>query len=137
MGAQLGNDNGYLSEINVTPFVDVMLVLLIIFMVTATVRHQGVFVELPRTVMVEALPVGKDHFVLTVQKDGSLFLDQLPVPRENLTDYLIQRVAKQRKKLYLRADAGVDHGTVVAIIGAAREAGVAYMAMVAEPEEGE
>ena len=125
----------FLGEINVTPFVDVMLVLLIIFMVTATVQHQGVTIDLPRTEMVEALPVGKDHFVLTVLESGTMYLDQTEVPPESLVDYLAQRVMKQRKKLYIRADKAVPHGVVVKIIGAARKAGVMDVALVAEPEE--
>lgn len=135
--ARRRNRRAFLGEINVTPFVDVMLVLLIIFMVTATVRHQGLTVNLPRTNMVESLPVGKDHFVLTVQADGKLFLDQMSVPREHLEDHLIQQVVKMKKKLYVRADKDVSHGEVVRILGEARGAGILDVALVAEPEDEE
>ncbi len=127
----------FLGEINVTPFVDVMLVLLIIFMVSATVRHQGLEVNLPRTKMVEALPMGKDHFVLTLQADGTAFLDQMEIPRKNMVEHLIQQVAKLKKRLYLRADKDVSHGEVIKVLGQAREAGIADVSLVAEDEEGQ
>ncbi len=125
----------FMGEINVTPFVDVMLVLLIIFMVSASVRHQGLKVDLPRTKMVEALPMGKDHFVLTLLADGTAFLDQMEIPRPNMVDYLIQQVSKQKKRLYLRADKNVSHGEVIKVLGQAREAGIVDVSLVAEDEE--
>lgn len=125
----------FMGEINVTPFVDVMLVLLIIFMVTATVRHQGMDINLPRTNMVDVLPVGKDHFVLNILANGEMYLDQMLVPRDSLMDHLGQQVVKLKKKLYIRADKDVPHGEVVYVIGEARRAGVTDVALVAEPEE--
>lgn len=125
----------FMGEINVTPFVDVMLVLLIIFMVTTTVRNQGMDINLPRTNMVEALPVGKDHFVLNMLSDGEMYLDQMIVTKESLKDHFAQQVVKLKKKLYVRADKDVPHGEVVYVIGEARRAGIANVALVAEPEE--
>ncbi len=125
----------FAGEINVTPFVDVMLVLLIIFMVTSTVQHQGLPVELPRTRMVEALPVGKDHFVLTVLADGQIFLDQSPIPHDHVVDHLTQQVVKLKKKLYIRADAKVSHGEVLRLLAAAKQAGVLNIFLLAESEE--
>ena len=71
--------NGFLNEINVTPFVDVMLVLLIIFMVTAPLMTQGVEVNLPTTKTVKNLPQDSEHLVLSIKKDGTLFLDEYQV----------------------------------------------------------
>ena len=72
----------YSAEINVTPFVDVMLVLLIIFMVTAPMLDQGIEVDLPQTQQVDVLPSDSDHLVLTVRKDGMLFLDSYEIKLE-------------------------------------------------------
>ncbi len=78
MGASLGNGK-FVSEINVTPFVDVMLVLLIIFMVATPMMSQGLDVDLPQTKQVEVLPTEADHMILTVRKDGKIFLDEYAV----------------------------------------------------------
>ncbi|SBV98445.1 Protein TolR (fragment) [uncultured Desulfovibrio sp.] len=95
MGASLGNSK-FVSEINVTPFVDVMLVLLIIFMVATPMMSQGLDVDLPQTKQVEVLPTEADHMVLTVRKDGKIFLDEYGVDNmEDLEGYL-QRLVKAR-----------------------------------------
>ena len=75
MGSSVGGNKGFVSEINVTPFVDVMLVLLIIFMVTAPMMTEGLDVDLPQTRAVETLPTESDNMILTVRKDGAIFLD--------------------------------------------------------------
>lgn len=73
MGASVGGKKGFVSEINVTPFVDVMLVLLIIFMVTAPMMTEGLDVDLPQTRAVETLPTESDNMILTIRKDGVIF----------------------------------------------------------------
>lgn len=125
----------FLGEINTAPFVDVMLVLLVIFMVTAAVKNRGVDVELPRTRTVESLPAGTGHVVLTMRADGAIFLDMLEVDRESLTDHLIQRVVKLDKRLFLRADKAVSHGDVVEVLGEIKGVGITGVGIVAEPEE--
>jgi biopolymer transport protein ExbD len=79
MGVSFSNNKGFVSEINVTPFVDVMLVLLIIFMVTAPMLTQGLDVDLPATSTVDVLPTDSENMVLTIRKDGSMFLDEYQV----------------------------------------------------------
>ena len=69
----------FVSEINVTPFVDVMLVMLIIFMVATPMMSQGLDVDLPQTKQVEVLPTESDHMVLTIRRDGAIFLDEFKV----------------------------------------------------------
>ena len=83
MGASVGK-KGFVSEINVTPFVDVMLVLLIIFMVTAPMMDQGLDVDLPQTKQVDTLPTDSDHLVLTINRDGTMFLDKYEVRPDEL-----------------------------------------------------
>ncbi|MCK9240922.1 ExbD/TolR family protein [Desulfocurvus sp.] len=134
MGMSSGR-NGFMAEINVTPFVDVMLVLLIIFMVTAPLMTQGLEVELPQTKTVSTLPQDKDHMVLTVRRDGSVFLDEYAVPEGELEGHLKRLVAEQRKFLYLRADREVPYGVVVAVMGEIKSAGIDQMGVVADPAD--
>ncbi|WP_319543845.1 protein TolR [uncultured Pseudodesulfovibrio sp.] len=125
-------DGGFLNEINVTPFVDVMLVLLIIFMVTAPLMTQGVEVDLPVTKTVKNLPQDSEHLVLSVKKDGTLFLDEYQVGLDELQDHLKRLVATQKKQLFLRADKEVAYGTVVMIMGEIKGAGIDRLGIVAE-----
>ncbi|WP_319584969.1 protein TolR [uncultured Pseudodesulfovibrio sp.] len=123
---------GFLNEINVTPFVDVMLVLLIIFMVTAPLMTQGVEVDLPTTRTVRNLPQDSEHLVLTVRKDGRIFLDEYEVSMDELEDHLKRLVAGQKKQLFLRADKEVPYGTVVQVMGEIKGAGIDKLGIVAE-----
>ena len=89
MGASVGGNNRFVSEINVTPFVDVMLVLLIIFMVATPMMSQGLEVDLPQTKQVEVLPTENDNMMLTVRHDGKIFLDEYEVQTlDDLEGYL-------------------------------------------------
>ncbi|EGB15365.1 protein TolR [Pseudodesulfovibrio mercurii] len=123
---------GFLNEINVTPFVDVMLVLLIIFMVTAPLMTQGVEVDLPTTRTVRNLPQDSEHLVLTVKKDGKIFLDEYQVSMDELEDHLKRLVSGQKKQLFLRADKEVPYGTVVQVMGEIKAAGIDKLGIVAE-----
>jgi biopolymer transport protein TolR len=124
-----------MAEINVTPFVDVMLVLLIIFMVTAPMLTQGVDVNLPRTRSVRTLPAGSDHLVLSIRKDGGISLDEYNVPFEDLRQHLINLVVAQKKQLFLRADKDVPYGQVVGVMGEIKSVGIEKLGIVAEPNE--
>lgn len=126
---------GFLNEINVTPFVDVMLVLLIIFMVTAPLMTQGVEVDLPTTKTVRNLPQQEEHLVLSLKEDGTLYLDEYQVAPQELTPHLQRLVASQRKQLFLRADASVAYGTVVRVMGDIKKAGIDRLGIVAEPKK--
>lgn len=128
---------GFLNEINVTPFVDVMLVLLIIFMVTAPLMTQGVEVDLPTTRTVKNLPQDSEHLILSVKKDGVLFLDEYQVEIGELEDHLKRLVAGQKKQLFLRADKEVAYGTVVQVMGEVKSAGIDRLGIVAERTKSE
>lgn len=123
---------GLLAEINVTPFVDVMLVLLIIFMVTAPMLTQGIEVDLPQTRTVEALPTDSDHLVLSINKDGAMSLDEYPVALAELQGHVKRLVVDKKKQLFLRADKEVPYGVVIQVMGEVKEAGIDRMGMVAE-----
>lgn len=126
---------GFLAEINVTPFVDVMLVLLIIFMVTAPMLTQGVDVDLPKTQTVETLPEDSDHLVLSVKKDGSLFLDTYEVTLDEMEKHIKRLVKDKNKLLYLKADKDVAYGVVVKVMARVKAAGIEKLGVVADPEE--
>jgi biopolymer transport protein TolR len=123
-----------LSEINVTPFVDVMLVLLIIFMVTAPMLQQGVDVDLPETTT-QPLRVRDEPLILTVKKDGKLALGRQEIAPEELTPKLTAILqGLDDKQIFLRADKDAPYGLVAKAMAAARVAGAKKLGMVTEPE---
>jgi biopolymer transport protein TolR len=123
-----------LSEINVTPFVDVMLVLLIIFMVTAPMMQQGVDVDLPKTTT-QNLRIKDEPLVLTVKQDGKYYLGRKEIAAADLGAKLEAIFdGLDRKELFLRADQRAQYGVVVKALAAAREAGATKLGMVTEPE---
>jgi biopolymer transport protein TolR len=125
-----------LSEINVTPFVDVALVLLIIFMVTAPMMQQGIDVDLPETTT-QPLRVREEPLILTVQKNGRYYLARKEIPGAELRAKLEAIFAGQdRKEIFLRADRDTAYKWVVKALAAAREAGATKLGMVTEPESG-
>jgi biopolymer transport protein TolR len=132
MGASVGG-KGFVSEINVTPFVDVMLVLLIIFMVTAPMMEQGLDVELPEARQVDVLPTDSDHLVLTIRPDGRIYLDAYAVPLDELETRLDVLVRGKGRALYLQADKTVPYGVVVDVMGRIRAAGITELGIVALP----
>ncbi len=136
MAATLGGVRGRraLSEINVTPFVDVMLVLLIIFMVTAPLMQQGVDVNLPETTT-QPLRVKDDPLILSVQKDGRYFLGRKEVALSELVARLEAIFeARGSKEVFLRADRDASYGVVVKAMAAVREAGSTRLGVVTEAE---
>ncbi len=133
MGASVGKNKGFVSEINVTPFVDVMLVLLIIFMVTAPMMTEGLDLSLPETQAVKVLPTDSDHLVLTITKDGRMYLESQPITLESLDSVLRQTVTAQNKQLFLQADSGLPYGLVIDIMGRATAAGVNRLSVIATP----
>ncbi len=132
MGVSVSKKGGFVAEINVTPFVDVMLVLLIIFMVTAPLMTEGLQVDLPQTQTVEVLPTDSDHMVLTIRKDGAMFLDEYAVDQSTLISQLLTNVKEKNKQLFLQADKEVPYGIVVDVMGRVRAAGIEKLGVVAE-----
>lgn len=129
----MARKKGFVSEINVTPFVDVMMVLLIIFMVTAPMMDSGLDVDLPQAKQVENLPTDADHLVLTVREDGALFLDTYQVKLEELEERLTLLVKEKDRSLFLQADKSVPYGIVVDVMGRIKAAGIEKLGVVATP----
>ena len=136
MGAQQspGPVHRPLSEINVTPFVDVMLVLLIIFMVTAPMMQQGIDVDLPET-STQPLRVRDEPLILTVRKTGKYYLGRKEIPADQLLPKLKAIFeGRDSKEIFLRADKEAPYGLVAKALAAARQAGARQLGMVTEPE---
>lgn len=132
MAMSMGNGK-FVSEINVTPFVDVMLVLLIIFMVATPMMSQGLDVDLPQTKQVEVLPTENDNMILTIREDGSIYLDEYEVKeKEALEGYLQKLVKEKNKALFLKADKKVPYGIVVEVMGHIKAVGIEKMGVMAE-----
>ena len=135
MGASSsGPDRRAFAEINITPFVDVVLVLLIIFMVTAPMMQQGIDVDLPETTT-QNLRVHNEPLIITVKKDGTFFLANTSVTEKELGAKLTAILSGlDDKGVFLRADKSADYGSVVKALAAARIAGATKLGMVTEPE---
>ena len=125
-----------ISQINVTPLVDVMLVLLIIFMVTAPILQQGVPVDVPK-VAGGPLAGQEEQLVVNVSKGGQLSLNDTALTPDQLKEKLRAIVAaRPDRQLYVRADQAVSYGQVMRVIGAVREAGLLRVGLVTEPPPG-
>jgi len=132
---QLGsNGDQLMSDINVTPFVDVMLVLLIIFMVTAPMMVQGVDVDLPKATS-KALKGGEDRLIISVDEESKVYINEQVVSVEFLTKKLSAILENfDKKNVYLRADKKVPYGIVVNVISKIKKAGVDSLGMITLPD---
>ena len=132
MGGGDEGADGAFSGINVTPLVDVMLVLLVIFMVTAPMMQQGVAVDLPNAAGA-ALPQEDATFVVSVTVDGQLYLNDTKHDLETLTQRLLAiREEKPGMVVYLRADNDSSYGNVVSVMAALKRAGIEKLGMITE-----
>ncbi|MCI0454814.1 MAG: protein TolR [Candidatus Dadabacteria bacterium] len=140
MGVKNNNEgNTVLSEINVTPFVDVMLVLLVIFMVTAPILYQGVDVNLPK---VESKPMPaaerEKKIVVTINDKGEIFIEKEKYTLNSLRVEIRRLIVNQGKRIedgdvFLRADTNVSYGDVMEVMAEIKKAGVKQLGLVTEP----
>jgi biopolymer transport protein TolR len=133
MAATLGGSGRMMGEINVTPMVDVMLVLLIIFMVTAPLIQQGVAVKLPQT-KAQTLETREDRMVVTLSKERRVFIGETEIPYAELRTKMEGNIKLSRdKEVYLHADRDLPYGFVVDVMAILKDAGVENMGLVTEP----
>ncbi len=126
-----------MSDINVTPFVDVMLVLLVIFMVTAPMMMQGVDVVLPETNSEQLIPQ-KEHLIITINKQNQIYINDYQVELDFLREKLIKIFeSREDREVFLRADKDISYGVVVFVMSEIKGAGVEKLGMVTEPLEQE
>ncbi len=123
-------DRGVMSEINVTPLVDVMLVLLIIFMVTAPLLQQGIDVNLPKAKGKDMPP--EERIALVIKRDMKVYMNDTPVSVADMRQKL-QAISKMNPNVFLKADKDVPYGYVVEVMGEIKEAGIEKLGMVTEP----
>jgi biopolymer transport protein TolR len=124
------------SQINVTPLVDVMLVLLIIFMVTAPIIQQGVEVNLPK-VKAQALPGKEEQFIVSITRNRDVYLNDTRISAEQLSEKLRAiSIERPNRQVFLRADDAVPYGEVVRTMAAIKAAGIEDVGMVTEMPAG-
>jgi biopolymer transport protein TolR len=138
MGMQMGSGNkkGPVSEINVTPLVDVMLVLLVIFMVTAPMLFSGIQLKLPKTQKVNNLGLRQELVILSITEAEQFFLGKDPVAEKDLISSILKKIkASQTDVVYLRADYNLRYEKVAKLVASLKKAGVSNIALVTEVEK--
>lgn len=126
-----------LSEINVTPLVDVMLVLLIMFMVTAPMMQQGIEVDLPKTTATGIQQQNEDPLVLVISNDKRMSIAKQNIPADNLRDKLKAIFAtRKNQQIYIQADRKVDYGFVAEAMAEIKAAGITNIGLVTQPRDG-
>jgi biopolymer transport protein TolR len=133
LGRRVNGDRGTMFQINVTPLVDVMLVLLIIFMVTAPMMQQGMQVNLPRA-EAKALPAPEESVVVSIERSGGIFVNSEEIREIELHSRLTEIfAARSKKEVFLKADRDVPYGEVVRTMAVIKGAGIERLGMVTEP----
>jgi len=137
--ARRRSGSGVMSEINVTPMADVMLVLLIIFMITTPLLQAGITVNLPKAKNPLDAPEAdsKDAVVVALNREGRLFLGKKQVSEEDLYDFLLKRFSggEINRTIFLKADTSLAYGRVVQIVNGCRRSGVDRIGLMAEKEK--
>ena len=125
------NTQSTLSEINMVPFIDVVLVLLIIFMITAPILQSGIEVDVPKTATVKE--INEQKLVITIDKSQNVYLADNPINIHQLGPKVKSLLKKPQDSVFLRADESIPFGTFAKVIDALRQAGVSNISIVTEP----
>jgi biopolymer transport protein TolR len=120
-----------LAEINMVPFIDVVLVLLIIFMITAPILQSGIEVDVPKTHTVKELT--EQHIVVTIDRNQLIYLGDTPVNIHQLADKIRKQLKKPQEVVYLRADETIPFGAFASVIDSLRQSGIANISIVTQP----
>lgn len=137
MGMQMGaGKKGPVSEINVTPLVDVMLVLLVIFMVTAPMLFSGINLKLPKTQKVNTIGLRQELVILSITDTEQFYLGKNPIANKDLVPEILKKFSQNKTDvLYLRADYSLRYEKVAKLIASLKKAGVSNIALVTEVEK--
>ena len=135
-GSGGGDDEQILADINVTPLVDVMLVLLIIFMIAAPMLHQGIEVALPKADATNLPLRMEDPLVLSVDRGGTLFVRETPVEIDELVEQVKQQIAARGDDtVFLKGDREVPYGRVIEVLDVLHRGGIVHVGMVTDRAE--
>jgi biopolymer transport protein TolR len=136
MAFKLNKNKGPISDINVTPFVDVVLVLLVIFMISAPLMFSGINLKLPKTKRVNNLKLTQKQVILSVSPAGDLFLGDVQIKREELAKNVTSQFQEFKTDvLYIRADYNLEYGKVAKLISLLKTTGISNIALVTEIEK--
>ena len=140
MGISSNNNNRLVSEINVTPFVDVMLVLLVIFMITAPILYQGVDVNLPKASSQPIPSLSQKNIIVTVNKEGKIYIEKEELTLRELKARVKTLVRESGKKtseqeIFLRADMQVPYGIVMEVMSNIKNGGIEKVNLITDPQE--
>ncbi|NIX15821.1 MAG: protein TolR [Candidatus Dadabacteria bacterium] len=139
IGSNNKNNDNLLSEINVTPFVDVMLVLLVIFMVTAPILYQGVDVNLPKTSSEPIPQKSQINIIVTVDKEGKIFIENEEITLKDLRvrakNISRQSGNKEKEEIFLRADELASYGVVMRVMSEIKNGGLEKVNLITDPYE--
>ncbi len=127
-----GRTQSSLSEINITPFVDVVLVLLVMFMVTAPILQSGIEVEVPKTRTVKEIT--EERLVITIDKDQRVFLGNDPININEIADRLHEKIRDpQGQSVFIRSDENVPFGAFATVMDAVKQTGITNVSIVTQP----
>jgi biopolymer transport protein TolR len=137
MAVQLGGSGGVKSDINVTPLVDVMLVLLIIMMIVAPLLQQGVSVKLPQAANTTEKPDTQDQTVLAIDSNKRLYLNAVPVQKDDLQRRVTEILESKKDRIVIiKADEDVEYSAVMDAMDALRASGIEDMGLITDPRRG-
>ena len=135
MGMGFKNENKMMSEINVTPLVDVMLVLLIIFMITTPLMLNDIKLKLPRTKRGSSVNLNNKQVILSITRDGGFFLGKIRVKRSDLVLQITQQLEKFKEKMvFIRADYGLKYGVIAQAMSDLKSTGISNISLITEIE---
>ena len=135
MGMGFKNENKMMSEINVTPLVDVMLVLLIIFMITTPLMLNDIKLKLPRTKRVSSVNLNNKQVILSITRNGAFFLGKVRVKRSDLVLQINKLLEKFKAKMvFIRADYGLKYGVIAQAMSDLKSTGISNISLITEIE---